>query len=112
MTDNTTTPETGPEPGDNPAGLVFPINRDWLRLMNGVRGGHARRGDSGRDMMHNFGAGAWNNNLGNRMRRLEDAGLAVRDQEGTWSLTVLGERRRAQTENDYNQARIGSPPPA
>lgn len=93
---------------DNPAGLAFSINRDWLRLLNNVKAGRANRSEeSNRDIMRRHNGGGYNDHLGGRMRRLQEAGLAELPASNVWKLTPLGERRRAETEAHYAAGRLG-----
>lgn len=96
--------------GTNTAGEAFQVNREFLRLLDGIAAGNVNRSrHSDRDQERNHGAGPWNNHLSGKVRRLETLGLAQLGDDSVWTLTPLGERKRAEARAYYASLRMVGP---
>lgn len=84
----------------------YTANRDTLRLLDQIeRGKVSRSGESGRDVLRQPGNGAFNNNLGGRVKALEELGLVELPATNLWRLTDYGHDRRAEARARYGTGR-------
>jgi hypothetical protein len=80
------------------------INKSVLADFTDVKAGKVRRNAGGRDIRQAGGTRSQNGQMGGKMRRYEEVGLARRRPDDVWELTELGQAEYERVAAEYAAA--------